>query len=339
MSRHSHLVVGYDGSREGEGVIRWAVGEARLRRVALTICHAWRFDYPLTQMDPEWLGIIKRMAEHVLDHGVFRARTMAPTLKVNKSLLPGPASSALLHEADDAELIVVGKHGDGAREGPGDGHRRGHRERPAGSTAVQTAAQASCPVMVLRRTEPADGRIVVGVDGSAGGDAALAFAFEEAALRGWHVHAVHGSRDGDFGRGGDPETLRREAGVMLERSVSPWRDKYPQVAAWTHLMLEPPREALANAAAGAEMLVIGDRGAGGFEPLMLGSVSQAMIHHAPCTVTVAHPWRGSDEQSRRAARADEIRRRRVGLTPFERMRLIRSLSQRPVARPDRLEED
>jgi nucleotide-binding universal stress UspA family protein len=293
MSWHSHVIVGYDGSRRGERVIRWAVTEAKLRRIALTICHAWHFDYPISQMDPEWLGIVKRMAEHVLDHGVFHARAAAPTLKINKSLLPAPAAPALLHEADDAELIVLGSRGNG---------------EPAGSTAVQVAAMADCPVVVLRDVEPADGRIIVGVDGSPGSDAALAFAFEEAALRDWRVHAVHGCREREIGPDTDVEDLKRAAGVMLERSVAPWREKYPHVAAWTHLVLEPPREALIEASAGAEMLVVGNRGLGGFEPLMLGAVSQAMLHHAPCTVAVAHPWRPPDERSRREREERRARR-------------------------------
>lgn len=333
MSRHSHLVVGYDGSREGDRVLRWAVGEAKLRRVGLTVCHAWRFDFPLAQMDPEWVGIVRRMAEHVLDHGVFHARTLAPTLRVAKRLVPGPAASALLYEADDAELIVVGAH----RGRPGEAVRGGEDEdvgggRPAGSTAAQTAAMASCPVVVLRRTGPADGRIVVGVDGSDGGDAALAFAFEEASLRGWSVHAVHGCRE-SYADGSDPEALRREAGVMLECAVAPWRDKYPRVTAWTHLVYEPPREALVNAAAGAEMLAVGDRGTGGFEPLMLGAVSQAMVHHAPCNVTVVHPWRSVEDVRRGVGteRKRPLQPRRP--PPASRRTFIRDLLSHPGDRP------
>jgi nucleotide-binding universal stress UspA family protein len=293
MSRHSHVVVGYDGSKAGDRVVRWAVTEAKLRRIGVTICHAWHWEFPMSQIDPEWLGIVKRMAGHVLDHGVFIARTIAPTVQVRKILLPGPPASALLHEAEDAEAIVVGARGDG--------------EPRAGSTAVRTAAMASCPVVMIRGAGPADGRIVVGVDGSAGGDAALAFAFEEAALKGWHVHAVHGCGDTDRATETDPELLRRRAGVMLERAVAPWRDKYPQVAAWTHLVMESPLEALTMAATGTEMLVVGDHGTGGRAPVMLGPVSHAVLHRAPCTVTVAHPWRpsgdaGYRERVERAAR-------------------------------------
>lgn len=304
MSRHSHVLVGYDGSKEGERALRWAVTEAKRRRLALTVCHAWHWPYPMGQIDPEWLGIIKRMAEHVLGHGVFLAATMAPTLKVSKRLLPGPAASALLHEAADAELIVVGAQGQAGL--------------PLGSAAVQVAALASCPVIVVRDTGDTDGRIVVGVDGSAGGDAALAFAFEEAALRELQVHAVYGCweqdaiPDSELSPYADIEGLKRSAGTRLERAVSPWRDKFPQVEAWTHLVLKPPRVALIEAAAGADLLVVGDRGAGGIPPLRLGAVSQAMLHHAPCSVVVVHPWRAPDELGRNLRGDGGIAAERIG---------------------------
>jgi hypothetical protein len=91
-------------------------------------------------------------------------------------------------------------------------------------------------------------------------------------------------------------------------------------------------------AAGAEMLVVGDRGAGGLGPPGLGPVGQAMIYHAPCAVTVTHTLGPSNEEPRRDGRAEE-ERRRVGVTPFERLRLIRDFNERIVVRPDKLEID
>lgn len=305
MARHSHVLVGYDGSKEGERALRWAAGEAKLRRLPLEICHAWHWPYPTAQLDPEGLGIVRKMAEHVLDHGVSIVHALAPSVQVRKRLCTGPASAALLHEAYGAEVVVVGSHG--------------HAGLPMGSSALHVPARATIPAIVVRERRHPDGeaahggsahggsavsatagtsgRVVVGVDGSASSDAALEFAFEEAALRDWQLVAVYGAwepgavADSELALYADAVALEHEAGSRLERSVAPWRVKYPQVDARTLLRLEPPREALLSAAEGADLLVVGDRGHGGIPPLLLGAVSQASLVHAPCSVAVVHPWR------------------------------------------------
>jgi nucleotide-binding universal stress UspA family protein len=275
------VLVGYDGSGEGERALRYAVGEARLRGRPLTVCHAWDWPYPEPPIDPSMIEIARRMAEHVLDRGV--ARALVPGLEVRKGLVKGPAAAALLYEAIDTELIVIGSHGVGATG-----------KSCVGSTALQLPAHALCPVVVHRGTEPGRRRVVIGVDGSPSSEAALAFGFEEAALRDWEVLAVHGAREPgaaetDIALYGDVESLRRAAGTRLERAVSPWREKYGQVSASTWLALEPPRQALLRAADQAAMVVVGDRGTGGMAGLRLGSVPLAMVQDAPCTVAVTPP--------------------------------------------------
>jgi nucleotide-binding universal stress UspA family protein len=47
--------------------------------------------------------------------------------------------------------------------------------------------------------------------------------------------------------------------------------------------------ALLDVAKGAELLVVGSRGRGGFTGLLLGSVGQQVVHHAPCPVVVVPP--------------------------------------------------
>jgi nucleotide-binding universal stress UspA family protein len=277
------VLVGYDGSDEGERALRYAVGEARLRRRPLTVCHAWDWPYPEPPIDPSMIEIARRMAEHVLDRGVGVARSLAAGLEVRKGLVKGPAAAALLYEAIDTELIVIGSHGVGATGRP-----------CVGSTALQLPTHALCPVVVHRGTEPGRRRVVIGVDGSRSSDAALAFGFEEAALRGWEVLAVHGAREPgaaetEIALYGDVESLRRAAGTRLERAVSPWREKYGRVPASTWLALEPPRQVLLRAADQAAMVVVGDRGTGGMAGLRLGSVPLAMLQDAPCTIVVALP--------------------------------------------------
>ncbi|MFF5262377.1 universal stress protein [Actinomadura viridis] len=277
MSWGSYVLVGYDGSKESERALRWAAQEARLRRLPLTVCHAWRWPYPVSHIDYEGVAIVKRMAGHLLDHGVMLAERMAPTVKVRGRLGDGPAYGALLHEAEGAELIVVGSH---ERE-----------DLAVGSTSLQLPARARRPVAVVRASGARRGEVVAGVDGSPGGDAALAFAYEEAALRGWRLRAVYGCREpaavgGDLSVFEDLDRLRQLCGERLERSVAPWRVKYPYVETRTSLVVEPPREALFEAAREADLVVVGNRGAGGVAALHLGATSGALLQHAPCSVAV-----------------------------------------------------
>ncbi|MEU9020372.1 universal stress protein [Actinomadura sp. NPDC048394] len=274
----SDVLVGYDGGTGSERALRWAVDEARMRRVPLTVCHVWRWPYPITYIDYEGVGIIRRMGEHLLDSGVELAREMAPGLQVRKRLMDGSVYPALLHESEDADLIVVGSHETG--------------ELPIGSTALQLPARARRPVVVVRNAGAPDGRVVVGVDGSRSADAALAFGFEQAALRGWELRAVYGcwepgaAPDGDLSLFENEDKLRHVCGSVLERAVAPWRVKYPYVEAVTELVLKPPRDALFEAAESASLAVVGQRGTGTVQPLTLGATSHALLQHAACTVAV-----------------------------------------------------
>jgi len=278
MSHGSYVLAGYDGTHESEDALRWAVREARARRVPLMVCHAWRWPFPISYIDYEGVGLVKRMGGHLLDHGVDLARRMAPSVRVDKRLMDGPADAALMHLSEDAELIVIGSHEQDAL--------------PVGSTALQLPARADRPVVIVRRTAPVHGEVVVGTDGSAGADVALAFGFEEAALRGWRLRAVYGcwepgaAIEDDLSLFNDEDKVRRVCGARLERQVAPWRVKYPQVEAWTSLVLTPPREALFEAAEAADLVVVGNRGAGGLDPLRLGATSGAVLQHVPCTVAI-----------------------------------------------------
>ncbi len=68
--------------------------------------------------------------------------------------------------------------------------------------------------------------------------------------------------------------------------TSQWREKYPDVSCTSSFVMQPPRVALCGAAQTAGLLVVGARGLGGIPGLLLGSVSQAVLEHAPCPVAV-----------------------------------------------------
>ena len=64
--------------------------------------------------------------------------------------------------------------------------------------------------------------------------------------------------------------------------------EHPEVTVVQRVVVGTPRAALLTAAADAQMLVVGSRGRGGLEAMCLGSVAQAVLHHAPCAVGVVH---------------------------------------------------
>jgi nucleotide-binding universal stress UspA family protein len=142
------------------------------------------------------------------------------------------------------------------------------------------------------------GRIVVGVDGSEQGRPALAWALEEARLRNWVVTAVHAYTippvllspgPGPLAPPAAPEPelverLEESAEHLLERELDDANTEGVEVE--RRVVSGPAAEALVQAGRGADLLVVGTRGLGGFKGLLLGSVSHQVTNHAPCPVVV-----------------------------------------------------
>ena len=150
------------------------------------------------------------------------------------------------------------------------------------------------------------GRIVVGVDGSAHARQALRFALSEAALRGARVDVVGSWAVPPLaatGVGMIPafDLLRAELGdsarEVLAGELAEVADAAAGVEVEQHVAQGDAAGVLVEAAAGAELLVVGSRGRGGVTGTVLGSVSRACLHHAPCPVAVVHDA-GPTERSR-----------------------------------------
>ncbi len=138
------------------------------------------------------------------------------------------------------------------------------------------------------------GRIVVGVDSSATSLKALRWALEEARLRQLDVEMVHA-----FPR---PELVGMTMVVTLP-SDDELREASEQVLSEAlaavggpgdvtiaqHVGAGGPASVLVEKAKDAELLVLGSRGLGGFRGMLLGSVTQQVIAHAPCPVVVITP--------------------------------------------------
>jgi nucleotide-binding universal stress UspA family protein len=278
------VLVGVDGSAASLAAVDLAVREAALRRRAVRIVYgapwanhpAWANTGPSSDLGGDLLADPQRAIRAATE------RAAIGHVPVTGEVLAGDPATVLIRESTAAEILVVGHRG-----------RGGFPELLLGSVAVKVAAHAACPVMVTRGVPPAEGEILLGVDGSPANHAAVGFAFQEAALRGTGLLALHACT-GPALTGPtdillyDPETEQTEQDRMLTEALSGWSQKYPSVPVRRQLVADRPARALVKASGRAQLVVLGARGRGGLPGRRLGSVSHVVLHHAACPVAVVH---------------------------------------------------
>lgn len=135
------------------------------------------------------------------------------------------------------------------------------------------------------------GTIVVGVDGSEGGARALAWASRESQVRRWRLTALMAwtlfeQHRPDDGQSFDPHYGDVDAMAALDTFVVRAVGADAAAGVERRVVCSLAAPALIEAATGASLLVVGARGLGGFRGLLLGSVSQHCLRHAPCPVAV-----------------------------------------------------
>jgi nucleotide-binding universal stress UspA family protein len=134
------------------------------------------------------------------------------------------------------------------------------------------------------------------VDGSPLSDAAVAFAFEAAAAREAPLLAVHTWLDIELTGAWTPLPSIVDWGAvhaneerLLAERLAGWQEKYPAVEVHPAVTKDRPARALLRHAEHAQLIVVGSRGRGALVGWGLGSVSQHLLHHAPCPVAVIRP--------------------------------------------------
>jgi nucleotide-binding universal stress UspA family protein len=140
--------------------------------------------------------------------------------------------------------------------------------------------------------------VVVGVDHSAGAREALRFALSESRLRGASLRAVHawqppfagagfGFTEGAY-RADELSELMAAAEAALDAAIEEAITDAGEVEIERRVIEGAPAGVLVEQSRGAELLVVGSRGLGGFRGLLLGSVSQQCAQHAACPVVIVH---------------------------------------------------
>lgn len=270
------VVVGVDRSAGAREAVGWAADLASARGAALRLVHAVRVEPDAIGPVP-WSGPLLDVAE--------RAGGSRPRVE----LLRGDPADVLVEQGAGARMIVLGSYGEGATAG-----------MLAGSTALALLGRATCPVAVVRGRSPqvpppTDGPVVVGVDDSPAGRAALGLAADLAASLGSTLLAVHTWTDvvagprGASRRPEGPAALAAEAAARLDAGIAAVSASHPGLPVARDLVEGTPLRALLDRAEGARLLVVGHRGPDHRTGMLGGSTSRSLVEFAACPVVVTTP--------------------------------------------------
>lgn len=276
------VVVGVDPDPSKRLALVWAADEAARRGSPLRLVHVrgvLHGGYRSGEARRSWEQgdeALRSVGERVLGEAVALVESRRPAVEVSASLADGEPAWVLREEARNASMVVVGSWHLNTRRG---------LFGPA-SVALPLIAHARCPVVVVpdpEHTTQQPTYLVVGVDGSPHAAAAVDLAFEEAALHGAALRALYVWHPPMLGTL-DEEAAMRECRRVLAETTAGRAATYPEVDLRHEVVRGHPVQVLAEASAHALGLVVGTRGHGGFAGMLLGSVSQGVLHHARCPV-------------------------------------------------------
>jgi nucleotide-binding universal stress UspA family protein len=277
----SRVLIAYDGSECADAAVE------DLRRAGLSEkVHAVILSVIENNLLEEPLGIGR--LEFLAQRASARIRSLMPAWSVEPLVSFGSAASVIIEKADEwlSDLIIAGSHG-----------RTGVKRACLGSVSQKLAHEAHCSVRVARcpAAEPgAPIRLIIGVDGSKGAEAAIDAVAERQWPRGAEVRIVNASwklsiaasehilsRLADWDAGENARINR-----MVESAVEQLRAA-GLVTSVAVKEEEPKRLLLSEAESwGADCVFVGARGMGGFGQCLLGSVSSAVAARAHCSVEI-----------------------------------------------------
>ncbi len=292
--KHHGIVVGVDGSAASNAAVCWAAREAAMRHVRLTLVHMVNAAVPTWPEMPLAPGIAVWQEEdgrQVLEQAVKIADGVLstdPRIAIKSELRCSPPVPTLVDLSEEAEMVVVGSYGRGAVG-----------RVLLGSVSSGVVRRASCPVAVIRDEDPSmphpadpeQAPVVVGIDGSPASELATAIAFDEASRRGVELNAVHAWSDIEVVDlpGLDWSAVRSEAERALAERLAGRQERYPDVTVHRLVVCDRPARQLIKQSRSAQLVVLGSHGRGGFTGMLLGSVSNAVVHSIRTPVIVARP--------------------------------------------------
>lgn len=281
----------YDGSDSAKAALRWATREAARRDVGITLLHS--IMPPVTSSSfgaslPAPLELLQELKDAAQQELTDVAATLDVARGTVGTVEVGSPSSVIVEASMDAALVVMGSRGHGGFSG-----------LLLGSVSDQVAGHTRCPVVIVRTDATTNGSaaastVVVGVDGSRSGAAALRFACETASRNGWSVTAVHAWQIPNYELivvAGTPESPHvpelHDAELRLSsEALAGIADDFPDIVITERVMEADASTAILTAEEDMALIVVGSRGRGSFTGALLGSVSRSVLHRAHVPVAI-----------------------------------------------------
>ena len=317
MTHDDVVLVGVDGSAPSLHALDWAAAEARVHHLRLKLVCSYALPaFTAASLDGGYAALddtaIQAGAEAVAAEAQARAEDQG--VASTASVVTGDAAAVLVEMSRTARMAVVGTRG-----------RGGFADRLLGTVSSALPAHAYCPTVVVpsrpggadaAETAPVEPirRIVVGVDGSPASDVALRHAIREARAWGAELTAVAGVPVGS-GSGLlawlpaaiDHDAVLRDIAEGLDVVIDRAMAENPGVKVKRHVLDGTGAELLTEFSTATDLIVVGSRGRGGFAGLLLGSTSQAVLHHSACPVMVVTRRCEAGEGTRHTGRVRDIK--------------------------------
>lgn len=274
-------IIGVDGSEQSRVALDWGLKRAAQTGAHVELLHV--ADDSFLSESVAFLNEAQQASEKMLEAEREYAKATGFDGVITGTAIVGHPIAEVEEASKRADLVILGAHAGSKLAGSFFGTR-----------AVKIAAVSHCPVAVIpARVEgtPKPG-VVVGIDGSDAAKSAIAFAAEEASLRGVPLIAVYAWMP-PLTPGLEylwseelVESQRSTAEEAIAIGTAGLAGRYPDLTIERRIVQAPPVSALLQAASDSDTIVVGSRGRGGLSRLLLGSVSHGVLQALPRTTIV-----------------------------------------------------
>lgn len=274
-------IIGVDGSEQSRVALDWGLARAAQTGAHVELLHV--ADDSFLSESVAFLSEAQQASEQMLEAEREYALASGFTGNITGTAVVGHPIVEVEEASKRADLVILGAHAGSRFAGSFFGTR-----------AVKIAAVSHCPVAVIPlelEGQPKPG-VVVGVDGSEAAQKAIAFAAEEASMRGVPLIAVYAWMP-PLTPGLEylwseelAESQRASAEEAIAIGTAGLATRYPDLTIERKIVQSPPVAALLQAAEEADTIVVGSRGRGRITRLLLGSVSHGVLQALPRTTIV-----------------------------------------------------